>query len=112
MSFSTLIYMLLQSDLKMQEMPFQRPIVKIFSYGACPLTLQKCHYKNVTSFFTYVQKFIDPPLLSYLITYKDDIGMYLLFSRVVYYTFYIFILKFSKLSLSPYAFDYVIFSIT
>ena len=51
----------------MQEIPFHRPIVQKCSGGACPQTpLQKqnCYYKNVTSFFTDIQKFQDPPTSS------------------------------------------------
>ena len=39
-------------------------IVQTFSGGACPWTPPEkiCHYKNVTSFLTNIQKFLDPPL--------------------------------------------------
>ena len=41
-------------------------IVQTFSGGACPRTPPPrktiCHYKNVTSFLTNIQKFLDPPL--------------------------------------------------
>ena len=42
-------------------------IVQTFSCGACPRTppppKKICHYKNVTSFLTNLQKFLDPPLM-------------------------------------------------